>query len=140
MPDPEVICLLRDTSMREIRHRTQGRKEHAKSIHWLAHYLRGTRDKGMTFQPDPFLGLVRILTAEPTLSPSVDDGIPFGCRYSSRREHRITHVEEFGMATLADYFSAARYDVLPISRCIVVEADRTFTKKKVSSMRRVSCK
>ena len=63
MPDPEVICLLRDTSMREIRHRTQGRKEHAKAIRWLARYLRSTHDKGMTFQPNPSLGLKVLVDA-----------------------------------------------------------------------------
>ena len=33
------------------------KEEHAAAVRWLARYLKGTRDKGMTFRPKPDLGL-----------------------------------------------------------------------------------
>lgn len=35
----------------------QPKREHGDAIRWLVRYLKGTRDKGMTFAPDPSKGL-----------------------------------------------------------------------------------
>jgi len=40
------------------------KKEHGDAIRWLARYLRGTRDKGMTFKPDKSRGLEVFVDAD----------------------------------------------------------------------------
>ena len=46
------------------RYTAEPKEEHAKAIRWLTRYLRGSRDKGMTFHPDPSLGLEVFVDAD----------------------------------------------------------------------------
>ena len=40
------------------------KKEHADALHWLACYLKGTRDKGMIYDPDLSTGLEVFMDAD----------------------------------------------------------------------------
>ena len=61
------------------------KREHGDAIRWLARYLRGTRDKGMTFTPDKSLGLEVFVDAD--FAGNWDRNEAAGDRDTARSRH-----------------------------------------------------
>ena len=64
------------------------KEEHATALRWIARYLRGTRDKGMTFKPDPSLG-------SKCLSMRTSPGTGITSTHPTRLHYQISWVSHY---------------------------------------------